>query len=194
VRALPMKAYEVGLTNILPEDLSVVSAQEVPEGFDPRKASSGKRYRYLISNRRCHSPMRRRTHWELYAPLALPEMEQAARALVGRHDFSAFRAANCQAAHPVRELHRVEWARGEAQELILWVEGTAFLKQMVRAIVGTLVSVGRGKRPPQWVAQVLASKDRTLAGQTAPAQGLTLMEVFLDRGPVAAPPEEPDEE
>ncbi len=194
-RALPMKAYAVGLTNILPEDVGVVRAEEVADGYDPRRDSAGKRYRYLISNLGHPSPLRRRTHWELFQPLDLPAMERAARALVGRHDYSAFRAANCQAAHAVRELTRVEWTRGGEGELVLWVEGTAFLKQMVRAIVGTLVEVGRAREPAEWVARVLASKDRTQAGQTAPPQGLTLMEVFLGRGAAERPaPEEPDEE
>ncbi len=190
-RALPMRAYTVGLSNLLPEDLSVVAAEEVAPTFDPRRASSGKRYRYRLSNLPFHSPVRRRTHWQLFAPLDVDAMVRAAPVLLGRHDFSAFRAANCQAPHAIRELRRVEWTQGERRELVLWVEGTAFLKQMVRNIVGTLVEVGRGRQPPEWVAQVLASKDRTLAGQTAPAQGLTLMEVFLGR--TESPVEEDDE-
>src|SRR3954470_3538783 len=107
-RALPMKAYALGLNGHLPPDVAVVSAEEVPEGFDPRRWSLGKRYRYLISNRRGRSPLRRRTHWEVFAALDVEAMRAGARALVGRHDFSAFRAADCEAPHAVREVRALE--------------------------------------------------------------------------------------
>jgi len=96
---------------------------------------------------------------------------------VGRHDFSAFRAADCQAAHGLREVRELSISGRAGDEIEFQVEGTAFLKHMVRNIVGSLVEVGRGKRPPEWIGGVLASKDRRLAGPTAPAVGLTLLEV-----------------
>jgi tRNA pseudouridine38-40 synthase len=115
-------------------------------------------------------------------------MRAAARALPGTHDFSTFRAADCEAPHPLRTLRELE-LHEEGEVLSIEVEGTAFLKHMVRNIVGSLVEVGRGKRPPGWVAEVLAAKDRTLAGPTAPAHGLTLVEVTYGSGPRdAAPP------
>jgi tRNA pseudouridine38-40 synthase len=178
-RELPSSAYLRGLSALLPEDVAVVAAEEVPADFDPRRWSSGKRYRYLISNRPVRSPLRRRTHWQLFAPLDVPAMKAAAPALLGTHDFSAFRAANCEALTPRRTLRELSIeASGDVVQFEL--EGTAFLKHMVRNVVGTLVEVGRGRQSVAWVKEVLDSRDRTLAGPTAPAQGLVLLEVRYD--------------
>jgi len=182
-RMLPLKAYWRGLNGLLPDDIAVVRAEEVPPEFDPRRWSRGKRYRYRVSNRPTRSPLRRHTHWELYAPLQVEAMVRASRHLLGRHDFSAFRAADCQAAHALREVRRVDVEGVAGDAVSFTVEGTAFLKHMVRNLVGTLVEVGKGRRPEAWVAEVLASKDRTKAGPTAPAQGLVLEEVFYGEGP-----------
>ena len=181
-RALPAKAYARGLSSLLPQDLSVVAAEEVPDGFDPRRWATGKRYRYLISRRPGRSPLLRRTHWELFASLDVEAMRSAAPALLGPHDFSSFRAANCEAPHPRRTLRELG-LHEDGDVLRIEVEGTAFLKHMVRNVVGSLVEVGRGKRPPEWIAEVLAAKDRTLAGPTAPAHGLTLVAVTYGNGP-----------
>ncbi|SET62616.1 tRNA pseudouridine(38-40) synthase TruA [Stigmatella erecta] len=182
-RQLPLKAYHRGLNGLLPEDIAIVRAEEVAAEFDPRRWSRGKRYRYRVSNLPYRSPLRRLTHWEIYAPLQVEAMARAATSLLGRHDYSAFRASDCQAAHAVREVRRlsVEGTAGDAVAFV--VEGTAFLKHMVRNLVGTLVEVGKGRRPEAWVAEVLASKDRTRAGPTAPPQGLVLEEVFYGDGP-----------
>ncbi|HZI15523.1 MAG TPA: tRNA pseudouridine(38-40) synthase TruA [Myxococcus sp.] len=187
-RVLPMKAYFRGLNGLLPDDVAVVDAVEVPEDFDPRRWSRGKRYRYRLSNRRTRSPLLRLTHWEVFTPLDVDAMRRAAAHLVGRHDYSAFRAADCQAKHAMREVRalRVEGTPGDTVSFV--VEGTAFLKHMVRNLVGTLVEVGKGRRPEAWVAEVLASKNRKRAGPTAPAQGLVLEEVFYGEGP---PPRTP---
>jgi tRNA pseudouridine38-40 synthase len=201
-RALPAKAYVRGLSSLLPPDVAVVAADEVPEGFDPRRWATGKRYRYLVSRRASRSPLQRRTHWEIFTPLDVAAMRAAAPALLGTHDFSSFRAADCEAPHPRRTLRELslheEGAEpdrggalrastsvplGRGEVLRIEVEGTAFLKHMVRNIVGSLVEVGRGKRPQAWVAEVLAAKDRTLAGPTAPAHGLTLVSVSYGEGP-----------
>lgn len=194
-RELPLKAYLKGLGSLLPEDVAVVSAEEVSEDFDPRRWSLGKRYRYRISNRPTRAPLWRRTHWALFAPLDVEAMREASRPLVGRHDFSAFRASDCEATHAVRELRALELQGEPRGELQLVVEGTAFLKHMVRNLVGTLVEVGKGKRPPGWVREVLESKDRRLAGQTAPPQGLVLERVFYGEGrPEHLSPEEAADE
>lgn len=175
-RTLPLTAYLRGLSALLPEDISVVGATEVPAEFDPRRDALGKRYRYLLSNRPVRSPLRRRTHWQLFATLDVAAMDEAARPLLGTHDFSAFRAANCEALTTFRTLRELFiLASGDVVQFEL--EGTAFLKHMVRNIVGTLVEVGRGQQPVPWVAEVLASRDRTRAGPTAPAQGLVLVDV-----------------
>jgi tRNA pseudouridine38-40 synthase len=178
-RTLPFTAYLRGLSALLPEDISVVAAEEVPADFDPRRWSTGKRYRYLLSNRPVRSPLRRRTHWQLFAPLDVAAMTEAAPALLGTHDFSAFRAANCEALTTLRTLR--ELAIVSSQDVVQFeLEGTAFLKHMVRNIVGTLVEVGRGRQSVPWVAEVLASRDRSRAGPTAPSQGLVLVEVRYD--------------
>jgi tRNA pseudouridine38-40 synthase len=182
-RQLPLKAYWMGLNSLLPEDISVVKAEEVDEAFDPRRWSKGKRYRYLVSNRRARSPLRRLTHWEIFQPLNVTLMQEATKHLVGHHDYSAFRASDCQAAHALRELTKVEVTGASGDELTIVIEGTAFLKHMVRNLVGTLVEVGRGRQPVEWVKQVLDGKDRTRAGPTAPPHGLCLDEVFYGQGP-----------
>jgi tRNA pseudouridine38-40 synthase len=175
-RTLPPTAYLRGLSALLPGDISVVEATEVDADFDPRRDATGKRYRYLIANRPVRSPLRRRTHWQLFAPLDVKAMEEAARPLLGTHDFSAFRAANCEAKTATRTLREVTLAsRGDVVQFEL--EGKAFLKHMVRNIVGTLVEVGRGRQSVPWVEEVLASRDRTRAGPTAPPEGLVLVEV-----------------
>ena len=109
-------------------------------------------------------------------------MQAAAAALLGTHDFSSFRAADCEAPHPRRTLRELE-LQSVGAILRIEVEGTAFLKHMVRNIVGSLVEVGRGRRVPGWMAEVLAARDRTRAGPTAPAHGLTLVEVTYAPGP-----------
>lgn len=177
-RQLPMKAYWMGLNGLLPDDIAVVKAEEVVPDFDPRRWNSGKRYRYMVSNRRTRSPHRRFTHWEIFHPLAVAWMKDAAPSLLGKHDFSAFRASDCQAAHPIREIRKVEIAGEAGDEISFTFEGTAFLKHMVRNLVGTLIDVGKGRHPAEWVKSVLESKDRNLAGPTAPPQGLFLEEVF----------------
>ena len=181
-RALPAKAYVRGLSSLLPADVAVVKAEEVPDDFDPRRWATGKSYRYLISRRPGRSPLLRRTHWEIFAPLDGEAMRAAAQPLLGTHDFSSFRAVDCEAPHARRTLRELG-LHEDGEVLRIEVEGTAFLKHMVRNVVGSLVEVGRGKRPPGWVGEVLAAKDRALAGPTAPAHGLTLVEVSYGDGP-----------
>jgi tRNA pseudouridine38-40 synthase len=182
-RKLPMKAYWLGLNGLLPDDIAVVSAEEVDPRFDARRWARGKRYRYRVGNRRTRSPMRRYTHWEIFQPLNLAAMRKGAEALVGEHDFQSFRAADCQSPSSVRKLSKVEVSGATGDEVVIDVEGTAFLKHMVRNIAGSLAEVGRAKRSAQWVTEVLAARDRTLAGVTAPPQGLTLLEVLYGDGP-----------
>jgi len=175
-RPLPAKAYVRGLSALLPADVAVVAAEEVAEDFDPRRWAIGKRYRYLLSRRPVRAPLLRRTHWELFAPLDVAAMRAASPALMGTRDFSSFQAFDCEAPHPRRTLRELALFE-EGEVLRFELEGTAFLRHMVRNIVGSLVEVGREKRPPSWIAEVLAARDRRLAGPTAPAHGLTLVEV-----------------
>ncbi len=180
---LPMKAYWMGLNGLLPEDIAVVSAEEVSADFDPRRWAKQKRYRYRISNRRTRSPLSRLTHWEIYQPLDVAAMQRAVTCLVGKHDFSAFRAADCEAAHAMRELFRAEVNGTSGGVIELVFEGTAFLKHMVRNLAGSLADIGRGRHPPEWLKAVLEGKDRTRAGPTAPPQGLVLEAIQYGAGP-----------
>ena len=185
---LPPRAYSMGLNGLLPADIAVVTAEEVDPAFDPRRWAKGKRYVYRISNLRGRSPLRRLTHWEIFQPLDLEAMKQGALHLLGRHDFTSFRAADCEAKHPIRQIHRAHFEGTVGDELTFTVEGTAFLRHMVRNLIGTLVHVGRGKHPSSWVKEVLEARRRDHAGVTAPPHGLCLVEVFYSDppGPKAA--------
>lgn len=177
-RHSPEKLLE-GLNHYLPEDVAIVDAETVKEDYDPRRQAAGKHYRYVIWNRRVRPVFSRQLCWHVRQLLREDAMNRAARALLGEHDFSAFRASGCTAASPVRRLDSLAWHR-EGPFLVLDVFGRAFLKQMVRNIVGTLVEVGRGRLPGDELAPILASGDRRRAGPTAPARGLCLVKVYLD--------------
>jgi len=177
-RPLPLSAYLKGMNALLPEDVAVRAATLEPDGFDARRDALGKRYRYRIQNLETRSPLGRRTAWQVFRPLDVEAMRAAARPLLGRHDFAAFQAADCEAHHAVRDLSRLEVLGQTRGEIQVVAEATAFVKHMVRNLVGTLVAVGLGSEPPEWVAEVLAGRDRARAGATAPAHGLCLEEVF----------------
>jgi len=166
----------------LPDDLACVEAREVSDAFDPRRWAWGKHYRYRWLDRPTRSPLRIDRAWHIRRPLDALAMAAAAAHLVGRHDFSAFRAAGCTAAHPVRVIEALTVTR-HADELWLDARGQGFLRHMVRIIAGSLTEVGLGNQPPDWTAELLSGRDRALAGRTAPAHGLTLVEVRYERGP-----------
>jgi tRNA pseudouridine38-40 synthase len=176
-RELPLKAWTAGLNALLPDDVACIRAEIAPDGFDARRWARGKRYSYAILQTAVRSPLERARAWEIRRPLDVEAMRRAAPALIGMHDFSALRASDCPARTTLREVRRLEIReRGPRVELI--VEATAFLKHMVRNIVGTLVEVGHGRRDAGSLAALLESRDRTRAGPTAPPHGLTLEEVF----------------
>ncbi len=177
-RTVPLKAFVMGLNSLLPPDVAVLSAEEMPPDFHARHSASGKRYEYRIANRPTRSPLLRRDHWEIYRSLDVAAMREGAKHFLGEHDFSAFRAADCPAKTTRRVMRRFD-VEGE-RDLVITVEATAFLKQMVRNLVGTLVEVGIGRRPPESIAQLLLGGDRTKAGPTAPPQGLTMAKVFYE--------------
>jgi len=174
--SVPLRGVLHGLNALLPRDIAVRRAEEVPLDFDSRRSAKEKTYQYFLHLGATPSAFARRTSWRVRPPLDLPAMERAAAQLVGTHDFGAFRSAGCDAPHAVRAIHEVRVTlRGEYVEVA--VRGTAFLRHMVRILVGTLVEVGQGRRTPESVAELLASGDRSQAGITAPPQGLFLAEV-----------------
>ncbi len=175
--ALPLAAFVAGVNAHLPKEIAVRSAEEAPESFDARRSAAGKLYRYRIVNRPGRAPLSRRYAWEHFRPLQLGAMQEGAALLLGRHDFSAFRASDCEAKSTVRSLRRLELTQC-GEELTIELVADAFLKHMVRNIVGSLVAVGLGRYPPAWMGELLAKGDRRLAGATAPAQGLCLVEVY----------------
>ena len=176
---IKLDGFRMGLNSLLPPAIAVVSASEVDEGFSARFSSTGKHYRYSILTRPARSPLLARTTWHRPgARLDLDAMRAAAAELIGERDFSAFRAAGCTALTPHRRIDEIAVSEPAPFRLDLDVRGNAFLRNMVRIVAGTLVQVGLGRMTPAQVAEIVASRDRTRAGPTAPAHGLTLVEVL----------------
>lgn len=179
-REIAVHGVRRGLNSLLPDTIAVRDAAEVPEDFHPRFSATGKHYRYTLLTRNERSPRYRDRAWHHPEPLNVAAMQEAAAALIGEHDFSAFRASGCTAKTTMRRVDVITLTRAAPHLLDIDIRGNAFLRQMVRIIVGTLTEVGTGKRKPAEVAEILASKDRTRAGITAPAHGLELIEVRYD--------------
>jgi tRNA pseudouridine38-40 synthase len=189
------------LNSQLPVDAAVLSVEAAPEGFHATHDAKCKRYRYTIYNHARRPVFLRKYAWHVPTPLDVVAMHQAGQALVGRHDFVSFQSAGSERESTVRTIFAVDVERAGAGEgrgfagetpasllrghdeeeraslITIDVEGDGFLYNMVRAIAGTLVEVGRGKREPSSLADVVAARDRCAAGQTAPAHGLSLMYV-----------------
>lgn len=178
----PPSAIRDGTNAQLNPGIVVVSARSVCLDFDPRHWAVQKHYRYRWLDRQVYSPLRSDVVWWHRRPLHVNAMAEAAAMLVGQHDFSAFRAAGCDAKHTIRTIDRVAVTRHQ-DEVHLDIYGNGFLRHMVRIIAGTLAQVGAGRRSPQWVQAVMDSKDRTQAGQTAPPQGLCLVAIRHGNGP-----------
>jgi tRNA pseudouridine38-40 synthase len=177
-RPIPLHGVRRGLNSMLPEAIAVRAADEVPDDFHPRFSATGKHYRYTILARPDRSPRLRDRAWHHAEPLSLERMQEAAAALVGEHAFDAFRAAGCSAKTTLRRVDSIAFARPEPDVIEVDVRGNAFLRHMVRIVVGTLSEVGTGRRPVSEVSEILASRDRTRAGITAPPHGLELLEVY----------------
>jgi len=178
-----------GLNALLPDAVRVTEARAAPPGFDARRSALGKRYLYLIDRSRVAHPLLRRFAWHPRFPLDVTAMRSALAALRGKHDFSAFCAAPGRGRIPtctVRSARLV--SRGDRLAVVLSAD--SFLHHMVRNIVGSLVEVGRGAQPPSWMATLLAGRDRTRSGPTAPPQGLVLVRVLygdVSRGRPSSP-------
>ena len=173
---IPMEAFTKGMNAILPADVRILSGEEVPEEFHAQRSATGKAYRYqLFLGEVCPPFLYRYVHHET-RPLDAPAMTRAISCLLGEHDFAAFQSTGSDVKTTVRTIHRADL--NEAKGLLEFrFEGTGFLRHMVRSIVGTLLEVGRGAQPPEWVEEVLRGRDRAAAGPTAPAKGLFLVRV-----------------
>lgn len=184
---LPVRRTEVqvseGLNYHLPPDIRCLSARKMPAGFSPRAWAHSKLYRYRILNRIPGCPFRQDVVWHLKQKLNVAAMKEAIIHLEGQHDFQSFRAARCAAKTTVRTINRATVCELDDGEVRIEFEGNGFLRHQVRIMVGTLVDVGLGRRAPTDVMQVRLATDRSKAGRTAPAQGLTLVHVELGEGP-----------
>lgn len=173
---IPPEKYPFVLNTLLPPDIRVHAGRAVPDGFHARFMTCGKLYTYRIWNDRHASALRRFTHAHAPLPLDLETMRRAALTLLGRHDFAAFQAAGGTAKTTVRTVRDVSLTR-VGSELTVTVEGDAFLYNMVRIIVGTLLEIGQGRRGEDAFVRALASGSRLDLGVTAPAHGLELTRV-----------------
>jgi len=163
----------------LPPDVAVLRADEVAAGFHARYSARRRRYRYRYLDRPARPALDRGRCWHVRGPLDIEAMAAAARALPGAHDWTTFCAASEPPGDRVRELREARVSRrGQFVELELEAEG--FLRGQVRSIAGALAEVGHGRRPPGWVGEALAARDRRLAPRTAPAAGLTLVAVLYE--------------
>lgn len=176
---IPADKFSYALNTILPPDVRIRESRQVPDDFHARFCSKGKRYRYLFHAHPHASAINRLTRAHIIYPLDVDRMQREAQTLVGTHDFAAFAASGSVVKDTVRTIYRADLSR-DGDEVKLIVEGNGFLYNMVRIIAGTLVGVGTGKLEPGAFAKAIETGNRLDLGVTAPAHGLTLMEVFYD--------------
>ena len=174
---IPADKFSYALNTMLPPDIRVVHSEEVSSEFHSRFSTKGKRYRYLFHAAPHACAIGRNTHAHVIYPLDEALMHREAQDLVGEHDFAAFAASGSVVKDTVRTVYRCDVTR-EGNEIKLIVEGNGFLYNMVRIIAGTLIGVGSGNIAPGAFRRAIESKNRLDLGVTAPAHGLTLMEVF----------------
>jgi len=175
--SMGIRSIQRALNSLLPSDIVVKKVEEAEEDFHARKQSRSKLYEYRILNRELRSVFHHGYAWHIPQKLNLREMKEATQYLIGEHDFSSFRSVGTPTRTAVRKVIRAEWKRDREGFFCFKIEATGFLKQMVRAMVGTLVEVGRGRISVAEFQEILESKDRKKAGPTAPAHGLFLREV-----------------
>lgn len=176
-RPFSLRGLVHGTNHRLPPDIRVMGADRMEEGFHARKSALGKEYRYRVVQARVVSPLEARWCWRVEQRLDLGAMRQAAHRVAGRHDFTAFALAGGSHRQPFRRVFAVHLEdRGRVLDLRFWGEG--FLRGMVRVLAGTLIEIGRGQRETEEMSRLLAGADRSAAGVTAPAAGLTLEKVF----------------
>lgn len=176
-RPLPARALVHGVNHHLPDDVRVLAAREAGEGFHARKSALGKEYRYRLSRAEVVSPLDSPFVVQVPRNLDPARLDAATAFLPGRHDFSAFALAGGSHGQPFRRIYAASWT-ADGDELRFAVVGEGFLRGMVRALVGTLIDVGLGRREPEELSELLTGRPRSAAGPTAPAHGLTLERVF----------------
>jgi tRNA pseudouridine38-40 synthase len=169
----PSSAWVRGVNALLPDALAVLWSHEVPVDFHARYSALSRTYRYELLNRPVRPALSAHYVGWFHAPLDVPKMREAAARLVGEHDFSAFRSSECQAKTPIRTIHEFT-VRADGEKIVFVIRANAFLHHMVRNLIGTLVYVGKGKHSPQWVGQLLESKNRAQAAPTFGPEGLYL--------------------
>ncbi len=177
----PFEAYRLrhAINALLPKDIIIREVQEAPEDFHPRFQAKAKHYRYLIYNHKVRNLFYRNYSWHLPYDLDIDKMQAECSAVLGTHDFSAFKAQGCTRKVNVKTIYSASFSTYEAW-VVFDIIGDGFLKQMVRTIVGSIVYVGRGRREPGFLAKSLAGRKRASAGETAPARGLSLVNVFYE--------------
>ena len=174
---IPGRRWAYALNKYLPDDVVIQASWEVDENFHPRRCNTVKTYEYKILNTEFPFPKERNYSWHIPHSLDIENMNTAAQLLVGEHDFKSFCCVRTQAESTVRHIYSLEVVREASNYITIRVTGNGFLYNMVRIIAGTLVQVGRGKTTFQDIENMLESKDRCSAGQTAPPQGLTLVNI-----------------
>ncbi|MCC6561491.1 MAG: tRNA pseudouridine(38-40) synthase TruA [Xanthomonadales bacterium] len=168
------RAWLLGTNTHLPKSAVARWVMPIADDFHARFSAQSRRYRYTILNRLVRPAIaRERLSW-IRLPLDVDAMQAASRCLLGLHDFTSFRTVACQAHSPVRDLRHIEFSR-EGDLIHMDIEANGFLHHMVRNIIGSLMQVGHGEKPGDWIAKVLAARDRTLAGVTAPPEGLVFI-------------------
>jgi tRNA pseudouridine38-40 synthase len=175
-RDFSVKEFRDAINGNISRDIRVSQVEDVDERFHARISAKQKTYRYQIWTGEVMSPFTYRYFHHIRSPLAVEEMQQAAAHLLGNHDFAAFVGTGADTDSNVRTLYRLD-VEAEPDRILVTASANGFLRYMVRTIVGTLIEVGRGRRPPKSLLDLLASQDRGQAGQTAPAAGLTLVRV-----------------
>lgn len=177
---VPADRFMYALNVFLPEDISVIESKEVAPDFHPRHCSSIKTYEYRIFVSRINDPLKRRYAYRFPTELDVNKMDEAAKYLIGEHDFKSFCCVRTQAETTVRKIYSADVFH-DGDDIVIRVSGAGFLYNMVRIIAGSLMEVGSGKKDPIHIKEVLEGTDRTLAGPTAEPQGLTLVNIeFAD--------------
>ena len=177
--SIPDEKFMYAINSLLPDDVTVVESKEVDKDFHPRHCRSVKTYEYRIYTSRINNPLKRRFAYRFPTELDVEKMDEAAKYLIGEHDFKSFCCVRTQAETTIREIFSADVFRDD-EDIVIRVTGAGFLYNMVRIIAGSLMEVGSGKYEPVHIKEVLEGTDRTLAGPTAEPQGLTLISIDFE--------------